>query len=112
MNLRLMVFFLVGLAVVVFFLSACASGPLSTREKGALVGGAGGAGVGAIVGGGKGAAIGSVLGALGGVLMGDQFQKREQVDAAQQRQLDYQRRELERQRREIERLRQGGGNQY
>jgi hypothetical protein len=39
--------------------------------KGALIGGAGGAGVGALVGGGKGALIGGALGAGGGALVGN-----------------------------------------
>jgi osmotically inducible lipoprotein OsmB len=57
---------------------ACASGPLSGREKGALVGGALGAGAGAIVGNQvhhhtrAGAAIGGAAGALGGAIIGDQ----------------------------------------
>ncbi|SEB70584.1 hypothetical protein [Terriglobus roseus] len=39
--------------------------------KGALIGGAGGAGIGALVGGGKGALIGGALGAGGGALVGN-----------------------------------------
>ena len=38
--------------------------------KGALIGGAGGAGIGALAGGGKGAVIGGALGAGGGALVG------------------------------------------
>ncbi|HKA54518.1 MAG TPA: YMGG-like glycine zipper-containing protein [Candidatus Binatia bacterium] len=53
------------------------SEPLSTREKGALLGGAGGAGIGALAGGGKGAAIGGAAGALGGAVVGDQIQRRD-----------------------------------
>jgi len=53
------------------------SEPLTTREKGALLGGAGGAGIGALAGGGKGAAIGGAVGALGGAVVGDQMQRRE-----------------------------------
>jgi uncharacterized protein YcfJ len=59
-------------------LAACASGPLSGREKGALAGGAIGAGAGAIVGNqvhhhtAAGAAIGGAAGALGGAIIGDQ----------------------------------------
>ena len=59
-------------------LAACASGPLSGREKGALAGGALGAGAGAIVGNqmhhhtAQGAAIGGAAGALGGAIIGDQ----------------------------------------
>jgi osmotically inducible lipoprotein OsmB len=59
-------------------LCACASGPLSGREKGALAGGALGAGAGAIIGNqvhhhsAAGAAIGGAAGALGGAIIGDQ----------------------------------------
>jgi hypothetical protein len=59
-------------------LIACASGPLSGREKGALAGGALGAGAGAIIGNqihhhsAAGAAIGGAAGALGGAIIGDQ----------------------------------------
>lgn len=38
--------------------------------KGALIGGAGGAGIGALAGGGKGALIGGAIGAAGGALVG------------------------------------------
>lgn len=44
--------------------------------KGALIGGAGGAGVGALVGGGKGALIGGAIGAGGGALLGKNAQDR------------------------------------
>jgi osmotically inducible lipoprotein OsmB len=59
-------------------LVACASGPLSGRETGALAGGALGAGTGAIVGNqlhhhtAAGAAIGGAAGALAGAIIGDQ----------------------------------------
>jgi hypothetical protein len=59
-------------------LVACASGPLSGRETGALAGGALGAGAGAIIGNqvhhhtAAGAAIGGAAGALGGAIVGDQ----------------------------------------
>lgn len=66
------------------FLGACASGPLSGRETGALGGGALGAGAGAIIGHQKGkkaegAAIGGAVGAITGAIIGDQS------DAARQR---------------------------
>lgn len=90
-------------------IGGCAT-PLSTREKGALAGGALGAGAGAIIGNqfdhqGKGALIGGALGALGGGLIGDQMQGQEQWQNAQSYELEEQRRELERQRRELEDLR-------
>jgi len=53
------------------------SQPLTTREKGALLGGGAGAGIGALVGGGKGAAIGGAAGALGGAVVGDQIQQQD-----------------------------------
>jgi len=56
------------------------SEPLSPREQGALIGGAGGAGIGALAGGGKGAAIGGAAGALGGAVIGDQAQRRRSYD--------------------------------
>ncbi|MGH7822711.1 MAG: YMGG-like glycine zipper-containing protein, partial [Candidatus Binatia bacterium] len=72
--------------VVPVLLGGCASGGLSAREKGALAGGAIGAGTGAIIGHntkgrhkGRGAAIGGAAGALGGWIIGDQ------IDAANQR---------------------------
>ena len=70
-------------------MAACASGPLTGREKGALAGGALGAGAGAIIGNqvhhhtGAGAAIGGAAGALGGAIIGDQS------DAAAQRRSNY-----------------------
>ncbi len=82
------------------------SQPLSTREKGALIGGGGGALAGGLIGGGKGAAIGGAIGALGGGLTGDQLQKQENIQADQQQQIDQQQRELQRQRREMERMKQ------
>jgi uncharacterized protein YcfJ len=51
------------------------STPLTTREKGALIGGGAGAGIGALAGGGTGAAIGGAAGALGGAVVGDQIQR-------------------------------------
>ena len=74
-------------------LAACASGPLSGREKGALAGGALGAGTGALIGKhamhgktAQGAAIGGAAGALGGWVIGDQ------VDASSRNDRYYDRR--------------------
>ncbi|TSC73510.1 MAG: hypothetical protein G01um101470_55 [Parcubacteria group bacterium Gr01-1014_70] len=93
------------------WLAGCASGPLTKREKGALIGGAGGAAVGALIGKDPaGALIGGAAGALGGALVGDQLQKRENVDREQWYELEEQRREIDRQRRELER--QKRHNQY
>ncbi|MEA2625771.1 MAG: Glycine zipper [Candidatus Binatota bacterium] len=67
-----------GSMAMTLLLAACASGPLTGREKGALAGGALGAGTGAIIGHqsghkGKGAVIGGAAGALGGAIIGDQM---------------------------------------
>ncbi|MBI3301232.1 MAG: hypothetical protein HYZ72_04025, partial [Deltaproteobacteria bacterium] len=81
----------VAFLAAVVLLASC-SQPLSTREKGALVGGGLGAATGAIIGAavgnpGAGAAIGGALGAGTGALVGDQLQKREQVASEQQQQI-------------------------
>lgn len=60
-------------------LIACSGEPLSTREKGTLLGGAAGAGAGALVGSavgapGAGAAIGGVGGAAAGYGIGNHMQ--------------------------------------
>jgi hypothetical protein len=72
-----------GLALAVI---GCSS-PLTTREKGALTGGAIGAGTGAIIGSqsghtGTGALIGAGIGALGGAVIGDAIQGAEQKKTA------------------------------
>src|ERR1041385_6557953 len=95
------------------FLTGCAGGPLSTREKGAGVGALGGAAAGGIVGAavghpGAGAAIGGALGLGTGVLVGDQLQGQENRQADQQRQIDTNQAEIQRQRRDIEKLRRQG----
>ena len=93
----------------VALLASCAQ-PLSTREKGALVGGGLGAATGAIIGAavgspGAGAAIGGALGGVGGGLAGDQLQRRDQVAEEQQEQIDQQGLELARNRALLEDLR-------
>jgi uncharacterized protein YcfJ len=100
---------LLGTLSLIALLSGCAA-PLTAREKGALAGGALGAGAGAIIGKkidhqGKGALIGGALGALGGGLVGDQLEGQTQRQNVQSYELEEQRRELERQRREIEDMR-------
>ena len=72
-----------GLAVAV----ASCSTPMTTREKGAVAGGAIGAGTGAIIGSqtghaGTGALIGAGIGAVSGALIGDAVQGAEQKQAA------------------------------
>jgi len=98
-------------AVMVLAVVGCEGEPLSTREKGTLVGTGLGAATGAIVGAAVGhplarASIGGVLGGGTGFLAGNALQNEE----SHQRQLDAeisaQQREIERQRREIQELRQ------
>jgi len=71
-----------GLAILI----AGCSAPLTTREKGALAGGAVGAGAGAAIGSttghtGTGALIGAGVGAVSGALIGDALQANEQKQA-------------------------------
>jgi outer membrane lipoprotein SlyB len=101
--------------ILLFILSSC-SQPLTTREKSTLVGGGIGAATGAIIGAavgspGAGAAIGGAVGAGTGALVGDQFQKIETRQNAQQQQIQRQQRELQRQRSEISRLKKKTKNQ-
>ncbi|HJY85064.1 MAG TPA: YMGG-like glycine zipper-containing protein [Candidatus Binatia bacterium] len=100
----------VVIVTLVVLLGGC-SQPLSTREKGTLLGGGIGAASGAIIGGavghpGAGAAIGGAMGALSGGVIGDQLQGQENRSAYQQRQITQQSREIQQQRRDIERLKQ------
>ena len=102
---------LLGVLSLAILLGGCAA-PLSEREKGALGGGALGAGAGAIIGSamgdhraGKGALIGGALGALGGAAVGDQMQGQRQRQDVQASEVEQQRLEIERQRRELEDLR-------
>ena len=73
------------LFVLTLFAANCST-PLSTREKGALVGGAVGAGAGAAIGSasgnaGTGALIGAGVGVVSGALIGDAMQVNEQQQA-------------------------------
>jgi len=77
---------LVGVLGLGMLVVSCAT-PLSTREKGALTGGAIGAGAGALIGSttghaGAGALIGAGVGLLSGALIGDAMQAQEQRPAA------------------------------
>lgn len=87
--------------------------PLSNTEKGALLGGAGGAGVGALIGKGKGAAIGGAAGAVGGAIIGNQMDQREREQYGDDRYYEEQRRrDYEEQRREDERRRRSRDYDY
>ena len=94
--------------VMLLTATGCAR-PLSNTEKGALVGGAGGAGVGALLGKGKGAAIGGAAGAVGGAIIGNQMdqREREQYYGDDRYYEEQRRREYEQQRIEEERRRRG-----
>ena len=85
------------------------SEPLTTREKGALVGAVGGAAVGGIVGSavghpGTGAAVGGAAGLGAGALIGDRVQAIEKQQTELDRQVKQNELELQRQREEIEQL--------
>src|SRR6266851_7286130 len=69
---------LLGVAMLTA-VAGCAGEPLSTREKGTLIGGVGGAGAGALIGSmvghpGAGAAIGGIGGAVAGYGIGNNMQ--------------------------------------
>jgi outer membrane protein OmpA-like peptidoglycan-associated protein len=94
----------------VLWVSGCAGGDLTTREKGAGIGALGGAAAGGIIGAavghpGAGAAIGGALGLGAGALVGDQLQGQENKQKEQQKALDQQRGEIEKNRALIEELR-------
>jgi outer membrane protein OmpA-like peptidoglycan-associated protein len=98
-----------GAVIAMLALIAGCSQPLSTREKGTLVGGGIGAATGAIIGSavgnpGAGAAIGGALGAGAGALVGDQLQKRDTELAESQKQIEQQQQEIARNRELIEEL--------
>src|SRR4249919_749981 len=97
-----------AIVALIVFLAGC-SQPLSTREKGTLVGTGLGAATGAIIGAavgnpGAGAAIGGALGAAGGGLIGDQLYGQEVKQDEQEKQFALQQRELQLQRAELEKL--------
>jgi uncharacterized protein YcfJ len=97
-------------SVALLAVTGC-SRPLSNTEKGALLGGAGGAGVGALIGKGKGAAIGGAAGAVGGAIIGNQMdqggynQYGDDRYYEEQRRRAYEQQRLEEERRRRERSR-------
>src|SRR6195256_3385047 len=81
-------------------LVGCAGEPLTTREKGTLVGGGLGAATGSIIGAavgspGAGAAIGGGLGAVTGALVGNELQNHEDREQQIEARLRAQQREIE-----------------
>jgi uncharacterized protein YcfJ len=98
----------VAVILLTMFFLGC-SEPLTTREKGAVYGTLGGAGLGAIIGSatgnaGAGAGIGAAVGLLGGALIGDQMQARQKQDEEVQRRMAAQQAEIDRQQRELNQL--------
>jgi uncharacterized protein YcfJ len=96
-------------AILLSLLLFGCSEPLSTREKGAVYGTLGGAGLGAIIGSasgnaGAGAGIGAAVGLLGGALIGDQMQARQKQDEDLQRRMAAQQAEIDRQQRELDQI--------
>ncbi|HEY7714918.1 MAG TPA: glycine zipper domain-containing protein [Candidatus Binatia bacterium] len=98
------------------FVTGCAGGSLTTREKGAGIGALGGAAAGGLVGAavghpGAGAAIGGALGLGAGALVGDQLQGHEITNYQQQQQINRNQAELRRNQQDIQRL-QRQSNEY
>lgn len=96
-------------AAAAILLAACSGQPLSTREKGTLLGGVVGAGSGAIIGSavgapGAGAAIGGALGAGTGFVVGNAMQNTETETRHNRSQLSSEQHELESQRSQIQQL--------
>jgi phage tail tape-measure protein len=96
------------------FLTGCAGGSLTTREKGAGIGALGGAAAGGLIGTavghpGAGAAIGGGLGLGAGALIGDQLQGHEITNYQQQQQINRNQAEINRTRQDIERLKRQQG---
>jgi outer membrane lipoprotein SlyB len=96
------------------FITGCAGGPLTAREKGAGIGALGGAAAGGIIGSavghpGVGAAVGGGLGLGAGALIGDQLQGQDNRNYSQDEDIRRNQAEIDRQRRELDRLRRERG---
>jgi outer membrane lipoprotein SlyB len=101
---------LIALPLVMAFLG-CSS--MSTTQKGAAIGGLGGAAAGGLVGSAvrhpvAGALVGGALGAGGGALIGNQLQGHEEVQQQQQEEINRESSELRRQREELQRIKKQG----
>jgi phage tail tape-measure protein len=97
------------MVLAAIFLTGCAGGSLTTREKGAGIGALGGAATGGIIGAavghpGAGAAIGGALGLGAGALVGDQLQGHENTNYQQQQQINRNQAEINRNQQDIQRL--------
>ena len=100
----------VALPLLMAFLG-CSS--MTTTQKGAAIGGLGGAAAGGLVGSAvrhpvAGALIGGALGAGGGALIGNQLQGHEEIQQQQQQEINRQSYEVKRQREELQRLKRQG----
>ena len=89
--------------------AGCASGPLTTREKGTLIGTGLGAASGAVISstvghGAAGALIGGPVGLIAGALIGDQLMGQDLRHDDQARTINQNRQEIERLLRENDRL--------
>ena len=111
MNTRTKIFGRITILVLAgaMFVTGCAGGSLSTREKGAGIGAVGGAATGGLIGAavgrpGAGAAIGGALGLGAGALVGDQLQGHEITNSQQQQQIQRNQAEINRNRQSIQRL--------
>src|SRR5262247_4640004 len=98
----------IAMLVVMVFLG-CSD--LTTTQKGAAIGGLGGAAAGGLVGSAvrhpvAGALVGGALGAGGGALIGNQLQGQDEVQQQQQEEINRQSSDLKRQREELQRLKQ------
>jgi len=98
------------LPLVMVFLG-CSS--MSTTQKGAAIGGLGGAAAGGLVGSAvrhpvAGALVGGALGAGGGALIGNQLQGQQEVQQQQQEEINRQSSELRRQREELQKIKKQG----
>jgi len=101
------------IAVSGLLLVGCENAQFGAREKGALTGGAIGAGMGAIIGNqvgssGAGIAIGSAFGALAGGLIGNDMDNQDRALSERDQQLNAQDQQIEENRRLIEELRRRG----
>jgi len=98
----------VGMVSLTLAIFGC-SEPLTTREKGAVIGTVGGAAAGGIIGSAvghpaAGAAVGGALGLGTGALIGDRLQAVEKKQTDLDQQIKDNEVELQRQRQEIEKL--------
>jgi len=98
-------------AIALLVVAGCSGEPLSTREKGTLIGGGVGAATGAIIGAavgapGAGAAIGGAIGGVGGFAVGNAMQNNENQQKQTNAQISSQQQQIQRQQQEINQLKQ------